>query len=110
MGISRKNVLVVFITLVASSQVMVGARVMKGEKWMKDEKTDHRNFLLPIIQVLQRAPVPPSGRNPCTGIPGQSSGRCTLQTMNVAGHHFVHARPPAIPDSGPDVASTAQSS
>ena len=110
MGISQKNVLLFFIILVASSQVMVGARVMKVEKWMKEEKNDHSVFVLPIIQVLQRAPVPPSGRNPCTGIPGQSNGRCTLQTMNVAGHHFVHARPPPIPDSALNVDSTAQSS
>ncbi|EOY11000.1 hypothetical protein QQP08_015186 [Theobroma cacao] len=38
-----------------------------------------------IVQSLQRGPVPPSGGNPCTNIPGRSRGRCTLSEMNVAG-------------------------
>lgn len=118
MGISQRdcfvfNVLLLFTILLASSQVMEASRVMKGEKWIeKKEKEDHnihRLFVLPIIQVLQRAPVPPSGRNPCTNIPGQSNGRCTLQMMNVAGGHFVHA-PPAIPDSALVLDFAAQSS
>lgn len=50
-----------------------------------------------ILQVLQRGPVPPSGRNPCTNIPGRNRGRCTAE-MNVVGGDEdgggVHAPPP----------------
>lgn len=101
MGISQRGCLVLImftIVLLASSQFMEASRVLKGDNWM-EEKEEVRLFMLPV-QVLQRGPVPPSGRNPCSNIPGQSNGRCTLQNMNNAGgrHSAAHA-PPAIPDS-----------
>ncbi|XP_022995941.1 uncharacterized protein LOC111491306 [Cucurbita maxima] len=109
MGMSKRVSLVFFVLLftILLPNPMEAARVMSGEKWMKAKQD--MAFVLPI-QVLQRAPVPPSGRNPCSTIPGQSNGRCTLQTMNVAGGpgRFVQA-PPAIHDPAP-IASAAQSS
>nr|CAN71388.1 hypothetical protein VITISV_039303 [Vitis vinifera] len=40
--------------------------------------------------------VPSSSPSPCTHIPRQSGGRCTLNEMNVAGH--VGLAPPAFPN------------
>ncbi|XVE89946.1 hypothetical protein DITRI_Ditri20bG0037000 [Diplodiscus trichospermus] len=52
-----------------------------------------------IVQSLQKGPVPPSGRNPCTNIPGRSRGRCTLTEMNVVGGGGVARHsPPPYPD------------
>ncbi|KAK8520172.1 hypothetical protein V6N13_031364 [Hibiscus sabdariffa] len=55
-----------------------------------------------IVQSLQRGPVPPSAGNPCTNIPGRSSGRCMLTEMNTVGGGHVaayHAAPPVFPSS-----------
>uniref|UniRef100_A0A7N0V5K0 Uncharacterized protein n=1 Tax=Kalanchoe fedtschenkoi TaxID=63787 RepID=A0A7N0V5K0_KALFE len=48
-----------------------------------------------LANVLQRAPVPPSGPSPCTFIPGQGSGgscpaaaAATLNGKNFAGRTF----------------------
>ncbi|XP_021283166.1 uncharacterized protein LOC110415777 [Herrania umbratica] len=53
-----------------------------------------------IVQSLQRGPVPPSGGNPCTNIPGRNHGRCTLSEMNVVGGGggMLAHPPPAFPD------------
>ncbi|KAK8576143.1 hypothetical protein V6N13_090620 [Hibiscus sabdariffa] len=52
-----------------------------------------------VIQALPRGPVPPSAGNPCTNIPGRSSGRCTLAEINAAGAVHHHA-PPPVPFGG----------
>ncbi|RVW53764.1 hypothetical protein CK203_112886 [Vitis vinifera] len=61
-------------------------------------------------QSLQSGPVPSSSPSPCTHIPRQSGGRCTLNEMNVAGH--VGLAPPAFPNFVIDVvvASVAKDS
>ncbi|WOG83256.1 hypothetical protein DCAR_0102431 [Daucus carota subsp. sativus] len=51
---------------------------------------------VPLVESLQRGPVPPSAANPCTHIPGgKSPGHCTLEEMNVAGR--VYSPPPVFP-------------
>ncbi|KAJ0052298.1 hypothetical protein Pint_01774 [Pistacia integerrima] len=64
-------------------------RPLEGERWMKKEGGL-------VFQSLQQGPVPPLAGNPCTYIPGQGSGSCTLNGMNVAGS--VLRAPPAFPD------------
>ncbi|KAL6989141.1 hypothetical protein U1Q18_014893 [Sarracenia purpurea var. burkii] len=67
-------------------------RPLGGEQWLKSEG-------LAIQSSLQRGPVPASkGGNPCTNIPGNGRGRCTLAEteMNFSGQ-FAHA-PPAFPN------------
>lgn len=45
------------------------ARVLTGERWR------------PVSDRMLRGPVPPSGRNPCSFIPGLGRGRCTLSEV-----------------------------
>ncbi|RVW12501.1 hypothetical protein CK203_082438 [Vitis vinifera] len=72
--------------------VFLGWRI--GEQWVEG------NGLL--RQSLQVGPVPPSGPSPCTHIPRQRGGRCTLNEMNVGGR--VGLAPPAFPNFVIDVA------
>ena len=64
-----------------------------GEQWAEG------NGLL--RQSLQAGLVPPSGPTPCTHIPRQRGGRCTLNEMNGAGR--VGLAPPAFPNFVIDV-------
>ncbi|KAE7997774.1 hypothetical protein FH972_002378 [Carpinus fangiana] len=63
-------VLLIFTILFASPKLGV-TRPLEGEQWLI------RKTSLEIIQSLQRGPVTPSGANPCTYIPGRSTGTCT---------------------------------
>ncbi|KAJ0078947.1 hypothetical protein Patl1_23225 [Pistacia atlantica] len=63
-------------------------RPLEGEQWRKKSL---------IVQSLQKGPVAPIGRNPCTYIPGRDNGHCRLSEMNFAA--AVHAPPPpTFPD------------
>ncbi|KAL7228301.1 hypothetical protein ACSBR2_007084 [Camellia fascicularis] len=64
-------------------------RQLEGEQWLRNKGL--------VIQSIKRGPVPPSGSNPCTYIPG-GHGRCTLaeNEVNFSGH--VGLAPPAFPD------------
>nr|GLL27867.1 hypothetical protein BC332_30066 [Ipomoea trifida]GMC92734.1 Threonylcarbamoyl-AMP synthase [Ipomoea batatas] len=59
------------------------ARIIDGEQWLRV------NYNL-VIQSLPRGPVPSSGANPCTQIPGsRRKGRCTMENtgqVNAAAH------------------------
>ena len=55
-----------------------------------------------LRQSLQLGLVPSSGPSPCTHIPRQRGGRCTLNEMNGAGR--VGLAPPAFPNFVIDVA------
>uniref|UniRef100_A0A7N1A5E9 Uncharacterized protein n=1 Tax=Kalanchoe fedtschenkoi TaxID=63787 RepID=A0A7N1A5E9_KALFE len=59
-----------------------GARLLGAEKrqWL-EERVQGAAL---TQQRLQRGPVPPSGRSPCTYIPGQGRDRCTLGHRNYA--------------------------
>ncbi|RVW18588.1 hypothetical protein CK203_116301 [Vitis vinifera] len=61
-------------------------RLLGGGQWAK------RNSL--VLQSLQRGPVLPSGPSPCTHIPEQRAGRCTLNEKNIADD--IAAAPPAF--------------
>lgn len=75
------------------------ARPMEGEVWWRA-----RTGL--AIQSLQRGR--PSGRSPCTYIPGQGTGTCSLNGRNFAGQRAkaegaataVASPPPPPPPSG----------
>ncbi|XP_021888699.1 uncharacterized protein LOC110807772 [Carica papaya] len=69
-------------------QKTAAVRLLDEEQWLA------KNL---IVQSLQRGPVPPSGGNPCTFIPGRNRGRCTLSEMDVAGQ-FPRAPAAAFPD------------
>lgn len=72
------TVLICAILSVSFCQQISATRLLllDGEQWLQKN---------PILQSLQRGPVPPVGRgNPCTFIPGRSRGRCTLTEMNFA--------------------------
>ena len=80
--------------LLLSLHTTWGARTLEGKQWLKKDTT------VTIFQSLQRGPVKPSQRNPCSTVPGRSKGHCTLSEMNVAGHvALAHAAPPAYPDT-----------
>ncbi|KAH6761950.1 hypothetical protein C2S52_019383 [Perilla frutescens var. hirtella] len=85
----RFHAVLLFVFLIFTShfcEEIVAMRILGGEKWMI------KNL---VIQSLPRGPVPPSGSNPCTYIPGGAPrGRCTL-----AGDFSDHAAaaPPAFP-------------
>ncbi|CAN4126338.1 unnamed protein product [Withania somnifera] len=69
--IKKCIVLFLSILLILSKEVS-GLRILEEEKWLK-QKTNL------IIQSLPRGPVPSSGANPCTNIPGgERRGRCVL--------------------------------
>ncbi|RVW12519.1 hypothetical protein CK203_082471 [Vitis vinifera] len=55
-----------------------------------------------LRQSLQPDLVPSSSPSPCTHIPRQSGGRCSLSEMNVASH--VGLAPPTFPNFVIDVA------
>ncbi|KAK3193596.1 hypothetical protein Dsin_024906 [Dipteronia sinensis] len=100
-------VLIIFMTLLLAyhDQHFVAAmRPLEGDQWTNKE--DNRL----AFQSLQQGPLPPSGRNPCSTIPGQSSGVCTLNGKNFAGGR-VALEPPAFPSFVMDVgvASIARS-
>ncbi|KAJ4726835.1 Threonylcarbamoyl-AMP synthase [Melia azedarach] len=82
--------LLMFSTFLASHQQQHAAamRPLQGEQWVKKDGRV-------ALQSLQRGPVPSSG-NPCTYIPGQGSGSCTLNGMNIAGS--VARAPPVFRD------------
>ncbi|RVW53769.1 hypothetical protein CK203_112883 [Vitis vinifera] len=61
-------------------------RLLGGGQWAK------RNSL--VLQSLQKGPVLPSGPSPCTHIPEQRAGRCTLNEKNIADD--IAAAPPAF--------------
>ncbi|KAL9662830.1 hypothetical protein QQ045_027665 [Rhodiola kirilowii] len=88
--------LVIFTVIACSVYEVKGARLLEVEKqqWLK-QKVD----VLSLRQTLQRGPVPPSGRSPCTYIPGQSSGSCTLGQKNYAvhQHNSLSSPPPPLP-------------
>uniref|UniRef100_A0A5B6Z868 Uncharacterized protein n=1 Tax=Davidia involucrata TaxID=16924 RepID=A0A5B6Z868_DAVIN len=95
MGIHKNNhfkITLIFtnICTVSGFQQLSAMRPLEEEQRLKKG--------LPI-QSLQRGPVPSSGSNPCTYIPGRGTGRCTLaeNEMNFAGELVAHA-PPAFPD------------
>ncbi|TKY61363.1 hypothetical protein E2542_SST11214 [Spatholobus suberectus] len=87
------------VIVLLSLQKIRAARTLEGEQWL------HKNL---VLHSLQRGPVQPSQRNPCSTVPGRSRGHCTLGAINVAGH-VVHAPPlfqdvvtkfgPALPPS-----------
>ena len=72
MGFSHiwKNVLTVLliVTILFASPQVGATRPLEGEQWLKKESL--------LLQSLQRAPVPPSGPNPCTNIPRRNEGIC----------------------------------
>ncbi|GKU86299.1 hypothetical protein SLEP1_g839 [Rubroshorea leprosula] len=71
-----------------SSIQLATPRPLGGDWWgMKDEL---------VFPSLQRGPETPSGPNPCTYIPGGSSGNCQLNSINVVGH-VVHTPAAAFP-------------
>ncbi|XAR64914.1 hypothetical protein NMG60_11008806 [Bertholletia excelsa] len=86
--------LVVITFVVLGCREVLGMRPLEGDEWAK-KATSVINI---HIQSLPRGPVTPSGKNPCTYIPGGGPGRCTLaqNEMNFAGH-VAHA-PPAFTD------------
>uniref|UniRef100_A0A7N0SY69 Uncharacterized protein n=1 Tax=Kalanchoe fedtschenkoi TaxID=63787 RepID=A0A7N0SY69_KALFE len=72
-----------------------GARLLEAER---QQWVEQKVQILAIVQRLQRGPVPPSGRSPCTYIPGQSrGGRCTLGQRTYAVHHHNLSPPPPPP-------------
>lgn len=81
------------IILLLSLETISSARTLEGEKWLVKKK----NILL--LQSLQRGPVKPSQRNPCSTVPGRSKGRCTLAEIHVVGH-LIRA-PPVFADDIP---------
>lgn len=64
-----------------------------------DETIERRAMAEVNFSVTQRAPVPPSGPDPCTNIPGQGNAPCELTGMNVAGAAF--SQPPSLPPPPP---------
>ncbi|KAJ9696874.1 hypothetical protein PVL29_008877 [Vitis rotundifolia] len=60
--------------------------------WSFRELEAMRNSL--VLQSPQKGPVLPSGPNPCTHIPEQRAGRCTLNEKNIAGD--IATAPPAF--------------
>ena len=61
-------------------------RLLGGGQWAK------RNSL--VLQSLQKGSVLPSGPSPCTHIPEQRAGRCTLNEKNIADD--IATAPPAF--------------
>lgn len=51
-----------------SSQVGAMRTLLSERQWLMKEGL--------LFQVLPKASVPPSRRNPCTYIPGRGSGKC----------------------------------
>ncbi|XP_057961345.1 uncharacterized protein LOC131153207 [Malania oleifera] len=87
----------IFILIIAISLGSGFARVLEGdhEQWVQGHEESKKGLMM--LQSLQRGPVPPSGKSPCTYIPGRNSGHCTLNGRNFAGHGAAHA-PPAFPE------------
>ncbi|KAM7463757.1 hypothetical protein LguiA_031878 [Lonicera macranthoides] len=92
--------LILIILCIWGFQESLGMRPLEEEDlWLKS-----------VVQSLQRGPVPPSGSNPCTYIPGfRRRGRCALaeNEINIAnpGHHnAAGASPPALVMAFPEVA------
>ncbi|XVF80925.1 hypothetical protein PTKIN_Ptkin15bG0114400 [Pterospermum kingtungense] len=76
----RKNLLrtLLVLSLLVASIQLGAMRPLDGEHWLVKDKL--------VLQSLPRGPVPPSGHNPCTNIPGRETGICS---MNIAGN-VVH--------------------
>lgn len=90
----RKNTFkILFILCIFLACLQLGAMRPLGEQWV-----NHGGL---VFHSLQKGPVRPSSPNPCTYIPGQSSGTCRLNGMNIAGNV---ARAPAFPQHVVDVA------
>lgn len=64
-------VLVLIFTILFASPQLGATRPLEGEQWLRKTRSNV------VIQSLQRGPVTPSGSNPCTNIPGRSTGTCT---------------------------------
>ncbi|CAL5363233.1 unnamed protein product [Camellia sinensis] len=86
---SNKTIFIFFTLFLFGSREILGMRQLEGEQWLSNKGL--------VIQSIKRGPVPPSGSNPCTYIPG-GHGRCTLaeNEVNFSGH--VGRAPPAFPD------------
>ncbi|KAK7337925.1 hypothetical protein VNO77_18517 [Canavalia gladiata] len=65
------------IIVVLCLEKIKAGRTLEEEQWL------HKNLL---IHTLQRGPVKPSQKNPCSTVPGRNKGHCTLGEINVAGH------------------------
>lgn len=69
MVFSQRKILftVVFIcmSLIVSLQLLEAWRPMEGEQWVKKDSL--------VLEVLPKGQLTPSGPNPCTYIPGQST-------------------------------------
>ncbi|KAG8373144.1 hypothetical protein BUALT_Bualt12G0140400 [Buddleja alternifolia] len=74
-------------------------RTLHADQWLKKQ--------VQLLESLPRGPVPPSGGSPCTYIPGQNGGVCTLNEKHFSGGGggSAHA-PPAPPSGGIDFAAT----
>ncbi|KAI5580330.1 hypothetical protein POPTR_008G163000v4 [Populus trichocarpa] len=85
------NVFTLFTILLTLSTLQCGApmRPMHEEQLLKKH--------VPLIESLQRGPVPPSEPSPCTHIPG-GSGTCKLNEKNFVGR-ANRQPPPAFPSS-----------
>ncbi|KAJ6725911.1 hypothetical protein OIU79_004133 [Salix purpurea] len=95
MALNGKSRVAVFLTLfsimftLSSLQCVVAMRPLHGEQSLK------KHF--PLIESLQRGPVPPSEGSPCSHNPG-GNGTCKLDEMNFVGR-ANRQPPPAFPSS-----------
>uniref|UniRef100_A0A6N2MU22 Transmembrane protein n=1 Tax=Salix viminalis TaxID=40686 RepID=A0A6N2MU22_SALVM len=95
MAFDGKSRVAVFLTLfsilftLSSLQCGAATRPLHGERLLK------KHF--PLIESLQRGPVPPSAASPCSHNPG-GSGTCNLNEMNFVGR-ANRQPPPAFPSS-----------
>ncbi|PIA45272.1 hypothetical protein AQUCO_01700661v1 [Aquilegia coerulea] len=85
---TKVYVTIIMFMLISSKQ-LEAMRPLEGDEWLlkKDDL---------VIQSLQRGPVAPSGRSPCTYIGGSNTGRCPLNGRKTAGHVVAQA-PPVFP-------------
>ncbi|KAI3469704.1 hypothetical protein Pfo_026367 [Paulownia fortunei] len=78
-----------FFASISSDQVNA-MRPLGVEKWLRQQVL--------LLESLPRGPVPPSKGSPCTYIPGQGGGHCTLKERHFAAGGSVRA-PSASPRS-----------
>ncbi|KAK3200706.1 hypothetical protein Dsin_024121 [Dipteronia sinensis] len=99
MGFCRNfQVILISTILISVSLSAVETMAMRPLGGGEFQWLDRKSLL--IVQSLQKGPVPPAGRNPCTFIPGRGRGRCALSEMNfaVGDHDHVDHAPPVFPD------------
>ncbi|KAG5240646.1 hypothetical protein OIU76_014125 [Salix suchowensis] len=95
MAFNGKSRVTIFFTLftilltLSTLQCVAAMRPLHGEQSLK------KHF--PLIESLQRGPVPPSAGSPCSHNPG-GNGTCKLDEMNFVGR-ANRQPPPAIPSS-----------